>query len=232
MESEVNIVPIRRPETTMFLTMSVDGRITSHDSDELDSDKTWKQDPKIQARMQQFFEFAEGGIHTVTYGEAMAKVGVNTREGAPQELDINMILIDDLGLITNKGIRYLARSVDQLYVLCMTDNPILHDQSLPKDVHLITQEKLNLKQLLITLTDTYQIQELSIQSNARLNARWISLGLIDMLSIVISPLLVGRHGTPNLIDQELLSVAPLELIEFQRFGIGFVNLQYRVLNAL
>lgn len=218
-----------RPETTMFLTMSVDGRITSHDSDELDPNKQWKAEPKIRARMQQFYDFASGGVSTVTYGEAMAKVGVNSRTGEPQELDVNMVLIDDLGLISEQGIRYLAKSVNRLYVVCLKDHAIVKVDDLPSDVSVIAQARLDLARLLEVLYVDHDVQELSVQSNARLNAQWLSAGLIDNLSVVISPLLVGRHGTPNLIDQDLLSVVALELVEYQSFGIGFINLQYRVL---
>ncbi len=44
-----------RPETTLFLLMSVDGKITSGSSDELDPDKDWKRITGVKEGLHQYY---------------------------------------------------------------------------------------------------------------------------------------------------------------------------------
>ena len=220
-----------RPQTTLFLIMSVDGRITSHDSDDLDPNKKWKRDPKVRAITQQFYNFASGGIHTITSGSSLAKAGINRRTGQPAHLDINLIVIDHPAHLTHQGVTYLSSSLNRLYFASLKSHPALK-RPLPANVRPVTfSHRLSLSQLMHRLKTKHQVEAVSIQSNAKLNARWLSSGLVDHLSVIISPLLVGRHGTPNLIDQDLLNVKPLRLTEIKPFGAGFVNLRYDVINS-
>jgi riboflavin biosynthesis pyrimidine reductase len=89
---------------------------------------------------------------------------------------------------------------------------------------------INLKTLLRDLARKHQVKQVNIVSHARFNARWLSSGLVDHLSVIVSPLLVGRYGTPNLIDQDMLSVKRMSLTDAKPFGLGFVNLRYDVIN--
>lgn len=220
-----------RPETTLFLVNSVDGRITSHDSDPLDPDKNWKKDPKIQAITQPFFDFARGQIHTITYGESLARIGVNVRTEIHPVKDVRLVVIDQDALLQNSGIHYLTRTFHTIYLACLKNHPALSLTPVPENLKFLTQSSpFELAPILTTLTKKYKVKQVSIQSNARLNARWLSSGLVDYLSVIISPLLVGRHGTPNLIDQDLLTVKPLILTDMKAFGLDFVNLRYDVVN--
>lgn len=221
-----------RPETTLFLINSVDGRITSHDSDPLDPDKNWKRDPKIQAITQPFFDFARGEIHTVTYGESLARIGINERTEIHPVKDVRLVVIDHETNLRPSGINYLTHTFHTVYLVSLNNHPALSQAQTIKNLKVIPQEnELDFSPILTILYKKYHIKQVSIQSNARFNARWLSAGLVDYLSVIISPLLVGRHGTPNLIDQDLLTVKPLVLTEMKAFGLNFVNLRYDVVNA-
>jgi len=219
-----------RPETTLFLPISVDGRITSGDSNRLDPDKKWKSEPFIMGIIQQFFEFSQGGGHTVTSGETLAGMGVNDRDNPPKKTNINLVVLDDQTSLTPKGIMYASLNFNHIYMAVLSNHPITSFDNLPENVTLMSYEKeLNLKDITHRLGKK-KVKELSIQSNGRFNARWLEEGLVDHLSVIISPLLVGGHGTPTLIDKELLSVKPLVLTVCKAFGGDYVNVRYDVLN--
>lgn len=220
-----------RPITTLFLVNSVDGRITSHDSDEVDPNKQWKKDPRIAALLQPFFDFAQGSIHTLTYAETLVKVGINQRTGKAERLDVDLIVLDEHSLLQKSGLHYLSSHVNHLYLACLHNHPANKLPSSPKNLTLLPfKRKIDLTALLTTLYQDHQVKELTIHSNARYNARWLSEGVIDHLSVIVTPLLVGRHGTPNLIDQDLKEVKRLVIRDINPFGLSFVNLRYDVHN--
>lgn len=226
-----------RPTTTLFLNLSVDGRTTSHDSDDFDPNKDWKKDPKILARMHPFFEFAKGPIHTLTYGRLLVKTGINTRTSQPKKLkDVHLIVIDDLADLTSRGLNFLAHNFATVYLVGLPQHPIHQLSPKPKNLIPISpttsgqKPQIDLTQLMNILFTRYHIKAVSLQPYTPLNARWLSLGLIDHLSVIISPLLIGTYGTPALIDQELARIKPLVLDDVQPFGLSFVNIRYNVLN--
>jgi 2,5-diamino-6-(ribosylamino)-4(3H)-pyrimidinone 5'-phosphate reductase len=70
-----------------------------------------------------------------------------------------------------------------------------------------------------------------------LNAEFLRRGLIDFLSIVVEPALVGGKDTPTLIDGEslssdddLLKIKSLELEEVKELDNSYLHLKYKVLN--
>jgi hypothetical protein len=164
-----------RPKVTLFLTQSVDGRITSHDSDDIDPDKAWKKEPRIQALTTPFYEFASGKIHTLTTGEVMAKMGVNYRIGPAKRLDTKLIVIDDLEYLTPQGIAYMASNFAKIYLVTLKSHPVdLLPQKPDNLTHLSYPKSIELPQLLHHLKSKHQIKEVTIHSNAKLNARWLS----------------------------------------------------------
>ena len=219
-----------RPQTTLFLVNSVDGRVVSHDSDDLDPDKSWKKDPKIAAISQPFFEFAKTQeVTTLTYGTILEKLGLNTRQGTPIDLGVNLVVVDEKQALNLKAVRYLAQNTNQCYFVCPSTHPAV-SAKLSSKIHLIPYKKLNLKSILRTLKKDAKIKTLTLQSYTPLNAQWLAQSLIDHLSVIVSPLLVGLDGTPSLIDYDLPRVKPLRFISATPFGLGFVNLRYDVIN--
>lgn len=220
------------PETTLFLNISVDGRITSHDSDAFDPDQTWKQTPGIRGILQQFYEFNQPGMTALTTGSAMAALGLNTRRGTPHQEDMNLVVLDPDADLTPQGLAYLAQNVRQLFLICLASHPIKRSsaQALKRLNPLSYPKTIDLNHAFARLYREHKVKKLFIHSIAPLNADLIDAGLVDYLSLIISPLLVGGHGTPALQDTDILTVRPLKLIDLQRFAANYVNLRYQVLN--
>lgn len=222
---------LTRPLTTMFLNTSVDGRVTSDDSDDIDSNKDWKKDPKIRAWIQPFFEFSGKDTYTLTYGDRLIRLGLNTRQGTPKKMDFNLIVIDQDPDLNAQACLYLAQNVRKLYLITPDNHPITKEAKLPKNLyHISYPKKIDLKDLMKQLKTKHKIKAVTIQSYAPFNARWFSEGLVDHLSLIMSPLLVGPFGTPPLVLEELKTVKQLVFQDMQVFGANFVNLRYDVIN--
>jgi riboflavin biosynthesis pyrimidine reductase len=250
-----------RPETTLLLSLSVDGRITSHDSDTFDPDLNWKNTPSIQAILSQFYDFNKPGLTALTTGVFMKSLGVNTRQGTPKKENLNLVVLDPDADLTPHGVNYLSQNVKKLFFVALNTHP-LFDRSCrdprifgaqPDARHLVAgsrapqnsnperptsnesenisyKSEIDLDHLFHTLYQKRKIKSLLIHSIAPLNATLLDAGLIDHLSIIISPLLVGNHGTPALLDKVNISIHSLTLKNVQSFSDDYINLQYDVNN--
>ncbi len=222
-----------RPQTTLFLSLSVDGRITSHDSDDFDPDKSWKQTPGVRGLLQQFYEFNEPDMTALTIGSYMAKVGVNTRQAVPKKESVSLVVLDPDADLNPSGISYLASNLQKLFYVCLDSQPTTMNKAKPSaNLSLISYpQEIDLNDLFTKLHQDHHIKSLAIHSIAPLNADLLDAGLIDHLSVIISPLLVGGHGTPALQDSDIFSIRTLRLVSSQVFSNNFINLRYDVLNV-
>lgn len=219
-----------RPETTLFLSLSVDGRITSHDSDTFDPDQTWKSQPIIRGILQQFYEFNQPNMVVLTTGFAMKNMGVNNSQAVPRKENLKLVVLDPDADLTPQGLSYLSQNVKKLYLICLTSHPACLRDPGSRKINIIAYPKeIDLNDAFQKLAQSYLVKKLFIHSIAPLNADLIDAGLIDHLSIIISPLLVGGHGTPTLKDSDMLAVRALKLVSVQAFSKDYVNLRYDLL---
>jgi len=221
-----------RPETTLILSSSVDGRITSRDSDELDPNKNWKKKQGVRGILQQFFDFAvDKDIYVLTTGQAMARSGINIKTVSPQKINLKLIVIDQPPHLTPKGIIYLAKCIKKLFVVTDKKHPSLSLKHKPKNLTNITYpNEIDLKDLMHQLKTKYKINKITIQSAGVLNSHWIEMGLVDHLTVIIYPLLIGNSGTPVLVNQEPLKIRPLRLVTSRIFNNNYLFLRYDVVN--
>jgi riboflavin biosynthesis pyrimidine reductase len=221
-----------RPDITLFLSLSVDGRITSHDSDTFDPDPTWKNTPGIRGILQQFYDFASPGMTVLTTGQFMQKLGVNDRDNPPKKESFSMIVLDPDADLTPKGLKYLSQNVQNLYLICLSSHPIHKSRVASCELPIIIPytHEIDLNHAFAKLFRTHKVKDIFIHSIAPINADLLEAGLIDHLSIVVSPLLVGGHGTPTLDNADVFTVRPLKLESVKPFAQNFVSLRYQVIN--
>lgn len=87
---------IKRPVTTLFLIQSVDGKITTGDVDELDTDLDFRRLHGVKEGLHQYYEFEEqiAGV-SFNSGRVLAKVGANERLWESDQPDhITFIIVD------------------------------------------------------------------------------------------------------------------------------------------
>jgi riboflavin biosynthesis pyrimidine reductase len=221
-----------RPEVTLIIASSADGCLVSQDSDELDFNKNWKNSNLVRGIIYQFFDFIKNTeVYNVTTAEALVKLGVNDSHFVPKKNDLRLIVLDTTNKLTTLGVQNLAESVKKLIVVAHKQGTHLTTASLPENCRTYFYDKvLNLKKLMTSLKKDYTISKVTIQSAGKMNAQWLSAGVVDYLTLIVYPLLVGNNGTPVLFSETLFTIKPLHLFSSGVFDSNYISLQYRVIN--
>lgn len=230
-----------RPVTTLFLIESVDGKISTGDTDERDVDKDFPKIPVVKDGLYQYYEIEQHtDMVSLNTGRVMAKIGVNTRKEEPKKIPVSFVIIDSKPHLTQKGVDYLANWVKTLYLVTTNKNhPAFTAQRVHENIEIIYQETLDLKSLLQTLKQAYGIKRITLQSGGTMNASWVREGLIDRVKIVVAPCLIGGSSTQSLVggeslhtEEDLKKIKPLELESIKKLKHSYIEVVYKVLDKL
>lgn len=190
-----------RPQTTLILPISTDGKLISHDAIMTEPNPAWRNHPGVIGYLQQFFEFNSASSYTLTTGSVMALSGVNHKLSSPMPSDLKLVVLDFDHQLTSSGVNYLRQSVKDLIYLTKKADPISLLSGLPKHV-----------------------KELTIHSTP-MNALWLENNLIDFFTLIIYPLVVGESGSP-VTSIGLTDPRTLTLIESRTFDHNYLCLRY------
>ena len=202
----------KRPITTLFMLESLDGKISSGNTDELDADKDWCKIGGVKEGLHQYYEIeSTTDYFSLNTGRVMAKIGVNDRKEYHNKVEVKFVIIDNKPHLNENG----TDKYDNLDILYY--------------------EELDLTRLLEDLSSKYNAERLTIQSGGNLNGLFLRNNLIDYVNIVIAPLLVGGKDVSTLIDGEAISYSEelnklkaLELIECNQLDNSYIQLKYKV----
>jgi len=229
-----------RPITTLFMLMSLDGKINSGDNDTLDADRDWCQIDGVKEGVHQYYEIEQTtDLYSFNTGRTMAKIGVNTRTEMPKKTPCQFIILDRKPHLQESGVRYLCNWVEKLYLITNNKNHPAYGltEELP-NLQILYYDELDLGRLFEDLLEKYGVDRITIQSGGTLNNELVRQGLIDYVHIVIAPLLVGGKETSSLLDgtsiskiEELSKLKALELLEVNRLEDSYLELKYRVKNG-
>ncbi len=105
------------------------------------------------------------------------------------------------------------------------------------NLHVIYQNELSLKDILIKLKLEYSCKRITIQTGGTLNGLFLREKLIDYIDIVIAPVLIGGKDTSTLIDgksllseSELSQLGVLKLQECIVLENSYLRLRYKVIH--
>lgn len=226
----------RRPITTLFMLESLDGKINSGNTDELDADKDWCKIDRVKEGLHQYYEIeATTDYFSLNTGRVKAKIGVNDREEYHDKVEVKFVIIDNKPHLNENGINYICHWVESLILVTTNKKHIAYSLTEKYDnLDILYYEELDLTRLLEDLYSKYNAEKLTIQSGGNLNGLFLRNNLIDYVNIVIAPLLVGGKDVPTLIDGEAIShskelnkLKPLELIECNKLDNSYVQLKYK-----
>src|SRR3989338_1650031 len=95
------------PITTLFMLISVDGKISTGPTDERDFDKDLPKIPYVRDCISQYYDIEKKtDLHSLNTGRVMEKIGVNARKEAPKKIGVNFIIIDNKPHLNNNGVCY------------------------------------------------------------------------------------------------------------------------------
>lgn len=229
-----------RPHNTLFLIESLDGKISTGDVDELDVDKDFKRITGIKEGLSQYYDLEkQTDPFSLNSGRVMAKIGVNSRDKEPTKIGCSFIIVDSKPHLTERGVEYLSKWVKTLFLV--TSNPdhpaFTLKEKFPNIEIIYFENEVNFPDMFSILKDKYQIERITLQSGGTLNAQFLRLGLVDEVSIVIAPCLIGGKDTQSLVggeslhtQKDLQKIKSLKLISTQVLDNSYIHLKYLVLN--
>lgn len=231
-----------RTYNTLFLLESLDGKISTGSTDNLDVDKDFKRIHGIKEGLKQYYDLEkQTDPFSLNTGRVMAKIGVNSRTDEPEKMGCSFIIIDNKPHLTESGITYLSKWVKTLYLVTTNPNHPAHQlkNALDNIVIIFYQDKIDFTNLFEQLKNKYGAKKVTIQSGGNLNAQLLKENLIDEVSIVLAPCLIGGRETSTLVDgpshqteTELLNIRPLKLIEAKTLDNSYLHLRYSVTNQV
>lgn len=150
-----------RPVTTLFMLMSLDGKISTGATDDLDVDQDFPKIKGLNEGLHQYYEIEKTtDLWSLNSGRVQAKIGVNTKE-LPKKTPVSFVLIDNKHLNEN-GIRYFC-ALSKEFVLITTNRKHPAFNVDEKNLHIIYQDKLSLKKALIILKSEYGCERITIR---------------------------------------------------------------------
>jgi len=228
------------PKTTLFMLSSLDGKISSGDTDEVDVDRDWKTIKGVKEGLHQYYELEQRtDVVSFNTGKVMAKIGVNDRKLETEPIPVRFVLVDNNPHLRESGLRYLSSWLKHIYIVTTNNNhPAFSLSDEIENLTVISYKKeIDFLDLFHTLKTSHAVNRMTIQSGGTMNASLLRKGLIDRVSIVIAPLLVGGRTTPTLVDgeaihsvKELDLIKPLKLVKLTKLKNSYIHLLYKVLN--
>lgn len=214
---------------------SVDGKISTGATNELDVDKDYPKLNGVKEGLYQYYEIEQTtDLWSLNSGKVQAKLGVNTRELPKEKCPVSFVLIDNKHL-TVGGVRFFC-ALSQEFVLITTNKEHPAFSVNESNLHIIYQEKLDLADALSRLYSDFGCERLTIQSGGELNGLFLREKLFDYVDIVIAPVLIGGKDTPTLIDgtslmseDELSKLGILKLESCDVLEHSYIRLRYRVI---
>lgn len=229
-----------RPETTLFLLMSVDGKISTGDTDEMDVDKDFPKIPGVSEGLSQYYDLQQQtDLFSLNTGRVLEKVGVNEKKDEPTKLPVSFVVIDNKPHLTERGVAYLAKKARELFIVTTNqDHPVFQIKDDFPNVHVLKHElEISFEDLFAELKEKYGVDKLTVESGGTMNAILVRKGLIDRILIVVAPMLVGGKDTPTLMDgeslhtsEELFKIKTLESVRATPLEHSYLLLEYRVKN--
>lgn len=224
---------MNRPIATLFMLMSVDGKISPGATDILDVDKNFPSIEGLKEGLHQYYEIEQTtDLWSLNTGRVQAKMGVNEK-AMPEKTPVSFVLIDNSHL-DEHGIRYFCE-LSKTFVLITSNrnHPAFNVDA--DNMGIIFQEELSLENALFELKDKYGCERITIQSGGTINGLFLRNKLFDFIDIVVAPVLIGGKDTSTLIDgesitdiQDLDKLGVLKLVDCEKLEDSYIRLKYEV----
>lgn len=225
------------PINTLFILSSLDGKISTGDSDSFDVDKDFSRISGLKEGLKQYYDLEKTTDYwSLNSGRVMEKIGINNKKDEPEKIDLlRFVIIDNKPHLNKNGILYLSKKLKDLYIVTTNKHPA--ESMKLENVHVIKYNKrIDFIDLFKRLKREYGAEKITIQSGGTLNSILLRNNLIDKVSIVIAPCLIGGKDTSSLIDGESLhsekdlkNIKALKLVKCDVLKDNYLHLQYEVI---
>ena len=227
-----------KPITTLFMLVSVDGKISTGSTDGRDFDKDLKNVSGIKEGLKQYYDLEqETDRCSLNTGRVLAKVGWNDEKTKIEKIPVDFVVVDSKPHLTGRGVLNLLERTNKLHLVTTNKLHPATKVSNPNLEVILYEGKIDFSSLFAKLKSK-GVQQITIQSGGGLNAALARSGLIDFVSLVFVPLLVGGKNTATLIDgksletdSDLRLLKPMTLQSAETLKNSYLHLRYGVENA-
>ena len=223
-----------RPVTTLFMLMSLDGKISTGVGDVRDFDLDLPKIKGVREELHQYYEAEqETDLWSLNSGKTLAKIGINNEQNI-KKTSVNFVVIDNENL-TETGVKNLCDKSDK-FVLFTTNHrhPAVNVEASNKTI--FYHNDLDLDRMFEQLYNM-GCENLTVQTGGTLNGLLLRNKLIDYVDIFIAPIIVGGRETPTLVDgqsiikdSEISKLGVLELIEMKQLENSYIRLKYKTVS--
>lgn len=229
-----------RPVTTLFLLMTVDGKISTGATDNWDVDKDIPNIPGDPSKgLHQYYE-EEGrtDLFCLNSGRVMKKVGMNERDPKSikdsDKTPVYFVVIDNDHL-NAKGCTYLATMHKELIIVTRNKQHPGIKAGLPNIHFLFYSGELDPKWMFEQLYSEYECKEITVQTGSSLTGLFLRDHLIDKLNIIVTPILVGGEDTKTLVGgPNTKSLSDIGILKLKKINIlknSYIQMLYDVVNS-
>ena len=225
---------MERPVTTLFMLMSVDGKISTGSVDERDVDRDLPLIEGVREGLHQYYEIEQTtDLWSFNTGRVQEKMGVNNK-AMPAKGPVSFVILDNHHLEEN-GVRYFcALSREFVLITSSRDHPAFGVKE--ENLHILYQEKTDLRKALEILKLEFGCERLTIQSGGTVNSLFLREKLIDFVDVVVAPVLIGGKNTSTLVDgeslrtqEDLKSLGVMKLESSEVLEDSYLRLRYKVI---
>jgi 2,5-diamino-6-(ribosylamino)-4(3H)-pyrimidinone 5'-phosphate reductase len=230
---------MEKPITTLFMLMSVDGKISTGSIDERDVDKDFPKIDGIKDGLNQYYQIEQTtDLFSMNSGKVMAKVGANIKKDNVNKIPVSFIIIDNKPHLNETGVEYFTKMAKTFYLVTTNKKHPAFKYKNTENLQIIHYENtIDFLDLFNKLRREYNIETMTLQTGGTLNSIILRYKLIDRISIVMAPALIGGKETPTLIDgesiksfKELNEIKALKLMDVIRLNHSYINLKYEIIN--
>lgn len=229
-----------RPINTLFMLSSLDGKISTGDTDIMDVDSDFPTITGVKEGLHQYYDIEKTtDFFSLNSGRVFAKIGFNEKTDEPTRIPVTFVVIDNKPHLNESGIRYVCKKGEKLILITTnSDHPAFNIEDELNNLEILKYDsEINFDNMFTKLKEVYGAKRVTIQSGGTLNAEFIRNGLIDYISLVIAPVMIGGRDTSSLMDgeslhskDELLKLKPLKLQSVKKLDNSYLHLIYKVLN--
>jgi len=116
-------IAVEKPITTLFMLMSVDGKISTGSIDDRDVDKDFPKITGIKEGLKQYYDIEQTtDLFSMNSGRVMEKVGSNIKKENVTKIPVSFIIIDNKPHLNNIGIEYYIKRSKKFYLVTKNRN--------------------------------------------------------------------------------------------------------------
>lgn len=227
---------MNRTYNTLFMLVSLDGKISTGSTDALDFDQDFPSIDGLKEGLHQYYDIEKTtDWFSFNTGRVMAKVGWNEPKDKIEKNPCSFVIVDNKPHLTELGVKNLVRKTKKLYIV--TTNKNHPAKNVPEAEMIFYENTIDLQDMFKKLCNKYGAERVTVQSGGEMNALLLRQGLIDAVSVVIAPVLVGGRDTSTLIDgdsltslNELGNIHTLELQKMAWLKNSYIQVEYTVKN--